>query len=105
MEKRFVVVAFVAVSPPLKLRSVEVELLGKRYENIAAQLPPCEKQPEASVMPFPKVEVAVVEPTFNVETERPPAKVDVAFVEVAKYAVAVGVEEATRRVPSKVMRP
>jgi len=41
-------------------------------------------QPEVKVIPFAKVEVAVVELTLNVETKSPPANVEVAFVEVAK---------------------
>ena len=35
--KRFVVVAFVAVRPPLKLSSVVVALAGKRYPKIEAR--------------------------------------------------------------------
>ena len=41
------------------------------------------KQPVTSFMPFANVEVAVVEATFKVETESPPAKVEVA-VDVAR---------------------
>jgi len=85
----FVVVEKVVVRPPLSARAVVVALLGKRYEN---ELPPeklkqvllTEKQPEARLIPLANVLVAVVEPTFNVETERPPANVEVAFVEVAR---------------------
>ena len=47
-----------------------------------------------------KVEVAVVEETFKVETDSPPRKVEVAFVEVAKYTPAVGVDVPTTLVPS-----
>lgn len=76
------------VSPPLNERSVDVAFEGKRYEN---ELPLenerhallTEKQPLAILMPLANVLVAVVDETLSVETERPPANVEVA-VEVAK---------------------
>jgi hypothetical protein len=48
-----VVVAFVAVKPPLNARLVVVALLGKRYEKSAdvRHVPLIAKQPPARLMP------------------------------------------------------
>ena len=45
--------------------------------------------------------VAVVDATFKVETDNPPRKVDVAFVEVANNDETTGVEVPVILVPSK----
>ena len=52
-------------------------------------------------MPLANVLVAVVDATFKVETDNPPRKVDVAFVEVANNDETTGVEVPVILVPSK----
>ena len=99
----FVAVAFVVVSPPANERSVVVELPTNGYPNVAEvkQMPFTDRHPPVIFKPFANVLVAVVDATFRVETERPPRKVEVAFVEVANNDETTGVDVPVILVPSK----
>ena len=57
--------------------------------------------PPLILIPLWNVDVAVVDATFKVETDSPPRKVDVAFVEVANNDETTGVEVPVILVPSK----
>jgi len=85
---------------PFVVKMEDVIFVMAKFEEVAApplaRLPrvrqelPIAKQPEESVTPWFKVEVAV--PVWlKLRTERPPWKVEVAVVEVALYAGAVTV--------------
>jgi hypothetical protein len=61
-----------------------VSVLGEpvpESDDEVIQLPPTRTQPETTLIPFAKVEVAVVEAAKKVSAWIPPTKVDVAVVE------------------------
>ena len=60
-----------------------------------------DRHPPVIFKPLANVLVAVVDATFKVETDNPPRKVDVAFVEVANNDENTGVEVPVILVPSK----
>ena len=87
-----------SLPPPVPCRSVPQIMFPEESVSTAVQEASAARLivPFASRMPFANVDVAVVEETFNVDTERPPSIVDVALVEVATNDVNAIVEVAIK---------